>query len=95
MQVMALDLAGVMVSAGSACSSGKVTASHVLAAMKLAGMTENFAKSMPAAINASGLFANYGLRASGGWATTEEDWSTFADAWLAAYARHSSRRKVA
>lgn len=32
-QVMALDLAGVMVSAGSACSSGKVKASHVLTAM--------------------------------------------------------------
>lgn len=33
LQVMALDLAGVMVSAGSACSSGKVKASHVLSAM--------------------------------------------------------------
>jgi cysteine desulfurase len=32
-QVMALDLAGVAVSAGAACSSGKVAASHVLAAM--------------------------------------------------------------
>ena len=32
-QVIALDLAGVQVSAGAACSSGKVTASHVLQAM--------------------------------------------------------------
>jgi len=32
-QVMALDLTGVMISAGSACSSGKVKASHVLTAM--------------------------------------------------------------
>ena len=36
-QVMALDLAGVAVSAGAACSSGKVTRSHVLDAM---GWTE-------------------------------------------------------
>jgi cysteine desulfurase len=34
-QVMALDLAGFMVSAGAACSSGKVAVSHVLAAMGL------------------------------------------------------------
>ena len=32
-QVMTLDLAGVSVSAGSACSSGKIAASHVLTAM--------------------------------------------------------------
>ncbi|MGH7093230.1 MAG: aminotransferase class V-fold PLP-dependent enzyme, partial [Stellaceae bacterium] len=34
-QIMALDLAGIMVSAGAACSSGKVGPSHVLAAMGL------------------------------------------------------------
>jgi len=33
LQVIALDLAGVMVSAGAACSSGKVKASRVVAAM--------------------------------------------------------------
>ena len=32
-QLVALDLEGVMVSSGSACSSGKVTTSHVLSAM--------------------------------------------------------------
>ena len=34
--MIALDLAGVAVSSGAACSSGKVTPSHVLAAMGVA-----------------------------------------------------------
>lgn len=41
-QVMAMDLAGFAVSAGSACSSGKVRASHVLTAM---GVAEDVADS--------------------------------------------------
>lgn len=41
-QVMALDLAGVAVSSGSACSSGKVKASPVLQAM---GVSDDLAKS--------------------------------------------------
>jgi cysteine desulfurase len=73
LQVMALDLEGVMVSAGSACSSGKVKASSVLEAMGFGPLAEG------------------ALRASGGWASSEDDWMRFADVWLAARARHAAR----
>jgi len=77
-QVMMLDLEGVMVSAGSACSSGKVQASGVLLAMGLTGM-----------------LASSAVRASGGWATTEADWTRFVEVWMSARQRHDQRKAVA
>lgn len=76
LQVMSLDLAGFMVSAGSACSSGKVKASPVLAAMGL------------------GDLAGCAIRVSGGWATTEDDWAAFADAWIEVQSRHAARHRA-
>ena len=75
LQVIALDLAGVMVSAGAACSSGKVKSSHVVEAM------------------GRGDLGGCSLRVSGGWATTEGDWSRFVEAWLQAHARQASRTR--
>ena len=74
-QVMNLDLAGVMVSAGSACSSGKVKASRVVEAMGRPDL------------------APFALRVSGGWASTEQDWISCGDTWLAAYSRIGARRR--
>ena len=77
LQVMSLDLDGVMASAGAACSSGKVRPSSVLAAMGYGALAEG------------------ALRASGGWATTEDDWRRFADAWLQIHARRAARASAA
>lgn len=76
-QVMNLDLEGVMVSAGAACSSGKVRPSATVIAM---GRDD---------------LAGSAIRVSSGWATTEADWTAFTETWLAAHARHQTRRQVA
>lgn len=73
LQVMALDLAGVMVSAGAACSSGKVKASAVVEAMGRPDL------------------APFAIRVSGGWASTDADWTGCGDAWLAAYHTKTAR----
>jgi cysteine desulfurase len=44
---------------------------------------------------AMGDLAKSALRASGGWATTEDDWIKFADVWLAAHSRWLARRSAA
>lgn len=72
-QLITLDLQGVMVSAGSACSSGKTKPSKALTAMGLATLETG------------------GVRVSGGWGTTADDWSRFSDLWCASYARHRAR----
>ncbi|MEM7060575.1 MAG: cysteine desulfurase family protein [Pseudomonadota bacterium] len=74
-QVMQMDLAGFAVSAGSACSSGKVQqASRVLLAM---GFDEETASSA--------------IRVSMGPTTTEAEVLAFADAWIDAYRRRKAR----
>lgn len=72
-QLITLDLMGLMVSAGSACSSGKTKPSRAILATGLIDM------------------ATGGIRVSGGWGTVEGDWIRFADAWVAAYAKHHER----
>jgi cysteine desulfurase len=72
-QLITLDLMGLMVSAGSACSSGKTKPSRAILAT---GMIDK---------------ATGGIRISGGWGTTEDDWKRFAKAWVEAYAKHRQR----
>ena len=76
LQVMALDLEGVMVSGGSACSSGRAKPSGVLETMGF------------------GPLAAGSLRASGGWSTTQSDWTRFADAWLHVHERARPRART-
>ena len=74
-QVMQMDLAGFAVSAGSACSSGKVErTSRVLRAIGLGA-----------------LAASSAIRVSIGPATTEAEVMAFADAWIDCYRRRNSR----
>jgi cysteine desulfurase len=68
LQVIALDLAGVQVSAGAACSSGKVKASPVVAAMGRPDLA-------PYSIRVSGGWATTDAdwaRAAGAWLTLNE-----------------------
>jgi cysteine desulfurase len=64
LQVMGLDLAGVMVSAGAACSSGKVKPSRVIEAMGRADLA-------PCAIRVSGGWAS----TAADWARCGEAWT--------------------
>ena len=74
-QVMQMDLAGYAVSAGSACSSGKVNkASRVLLAMGFDEVT-----------------ASSAIRVSIGPTTTEAEVMGFADAWIEHYRRRRER----
>ncbi|MEM8793115.1 MAG: cysteine desulfurase family protein [Pseudomonadota bacterium] len=74
-QVMQMDLAGFAVSAGSACSSGKVNkASRVLMAMGFDEVT-----------------ASSAIRVSMGPTTTEAEVMAFADTWIEHYNRRKSR----
>ena len=74
--LIVLDLGGVMVSAGSACSSGKTKPSRTIVAMGRMDL------------------ATGGVRISGGWGTTQDDWSRFAAAWVSAYETYRARQSL-
>ncbi|TAE34732.1 MAG: cysteine desulfurase [Alphaproteobacteria bacterium] len=68
-QLMTYDLASIAVSAGSACSSGRIAPSHVVAAM----------------LGSDAGSENDIVRISMGWNSTEADMHIMRDAWCAAY----------
>lgn len=72
LQLIHMDMAGVCVSSGSACSSGKVKSSRVVTAMGHAsqGLAD---------------LADKVLRISSGWTTKAEDWQRFIDVWSKGY----------
>lgn len=70
--VIGFDLAGIAVSSGSACSSGKVQPSHVLEAMGLG---------MQRAKGGTANLARSGVRISLGWSTTEDEIDCCLEAW--------------
>ena len=74
-QVMALDLEGVAVSAGAACSSGKVKSSHVLEAMAAGTAGEG------------GRLVGCAIRVSTGPGTLRDEVDRLAEAWLRLYKR--------
>jgi cysteine desulfurase len=81
LQVMQMDLAGIMVSAGSACSSGKVKASRVVEAMGRADLA-------PFALRVSGGWAT----TQSDWKTFTEAWlKAYADH----RQRHAARQPAA
>ena len=75
-QVMAFDLEGFAVSAGAACSSGKVGSSHVLEAMEAGRPAE-----------AEGGLAGHAIRVSTGLDTGGDEVRRLAEAWLRLYKR--------
>jgi cysteine desulfurase len=79
--VIAFDLKGVAISAGSACSSGKARRSHVIEAMR--GGEEGAS------------LATAALRVSLGWSATTEDVAQFLRVWAETYERFKAQTTAA